>query len=33
MDPARLKRDSGSDLALWGGGIPPQTILPHGTPA
>lgn len=31
MDPARLKREFGRDLVLWGGGSETQTTLPHGT--
>jgi uroporphyrinogen decarboxylase len=32
MDPARLKREFGRDLAFWGG-INTQQVLPRGTPA
>lgn len=32
MDPVGLKRDFGSDLAFWGGGVDTQGILPTGTP-
>jgi uroporphyrinogen decarboxylase len=31
MDPARLKREYGRDLAFWGGGVETQTTLPFGT--
>jgi uroporphyrinogen decarboxylase len=31
MDPARLKREFGRDLAFWGG-VDTQHLLPHGTP-
>ena len=33
MDPALLKRDYGSRLVFWGGGIDTQRTLPFGTPA
>jgi uroporphyrinogen decarboxylase len=33
MDPARLKRDFGKDIAFWGGGCDTQRVLPLGTPA
>jgi uroporphyrinogen decarboxylase len=32
MDPARLKKEFGGRLALWGGGIDSQRVLPHATP-
>jgi len=32
MDPARLKRDFGSELVFWGGGVDTQSVLPFGTP-
>lgn len=32
MDLATLKRDFGSDLCFWGGGVDTQEILPFGTP-
>jgi uroporphyrinogen decarboxylase len=32
MEPAQLKRDFGSDLVFWGGGVDTQGILPSGTP-
>lgn len=32
MDPARLKREFGRDLCLWGGGCDTQRVLPLGTP-
>ena len=31
MDPARLKRRFGGDLAFWGGGVETQTTLPFGS--
>ena len=31
MDPARLKREFGKELTLWGG-VDSQDVLPHGTP-
>lgn len=33
MEPARLKREFGSDLAFWGGGIDIQKVLPFAEPA
>jgi uroporphyrinogen decarboxylase len=33
MDPARLKREFGSDITFWGGGADTRAILNHGTPA
>ncbi len=33
MDPAGLKRDYGSRLVFWGGGVDTQKTLPFGTPA
>jgi uroporphyrinogen decarboxylase len=33
MDPARLKREFGKDLAFWGGGCDTQRVLPEGSPA
>ncbi len=33
MDPLRLKREYGREIAFWGGGIDTQQTLPHGTPA
>jgi uroporphyrinogen decarboxylase len=33
MDAARLKREFGDDLCLWGGGCDTQHVLPQGTPA
>lgn len=33
MDPATLKRNFGSDLVFWGGGVDTQSVLPFGTPA
>jgi uroporphyrinogen decarboxylase len=33
MDPARLKREFGSDITFWGGGADTRSILNHGTPA
>jgi len=32
MDPARLKREFGRDIAFWGGGIDTRSVLPSGTP-
>ncbi len=32
MDPARLKREFGRDIAFWGGGCDSQRVLPFGTP-
>jgi uroporphyrinogen decarboxylase len=32
MNPTELKRDFGTDLAFWGGGVDTQGILPNGTP-
>ena len=32
MDPRRLKKEFGSELTFWGGGVDTQRILPHGTP-
>jgi hypothetical protein len=33
MDPAQLKREYGSRLVFWGGGVDTQKTLPFGTPA
>jgi uroporphyrinogen decarboxylase len=33
MEPERLKREFGKDLAFWGGGCDTQRILSRGTPA
>jgi len=33
MDPVRLKREYGSRLVFWGGGVDTQKTLPFGTPA
>jgi uroporphyrinogen decarboxylase len=33
MDTQSLKREFGSDLVFWGGGVDTQKILPNGTPA
>jgi uroporphyrinogen decarboxylase len=33
MDPVRLKREFGKDIAFWGGGCDTQGVLPLGTPA
>jgi uroporphyrinogen decarboxylase len=33
MASAELKREYGSELSFWGGGIDTQTVLPRGTPA
>jgi hypothetical protein len=32
MDPIRLKKEFGSDVTFWGGGIDTQRTLPFGTP-
>jgi uroporphyrinogen decarboxylase len=32
MDPVELKRDFGSEIVFWGGGVDTQDVLPHGTP-
>lgn len=32
MDPRRLKREFGSAITFWGGGVDTQHTLPHGTP-
>ena len=32
MEPQRLKKDFGSDIVFWGGGIDTQETLPNGTP-
>jgi uroporphyrinogen decarboxylase len=32
MDPVGLKRDFGSALVFWGGGVDTQSVLPFGTP-
>ena len=32
MEPAALKRDFGTDLVFWGGGVDTQGVLPNGTP-
>ncbi len=31
MDPVKLKREYGMDLAFWGGGIDTQSVLPNGS--
>jgi uroporphyrinogen decarboxylase len=33
MDSRELKRDFGSDIVFWGGGVDTQRTLPNGTPA
>lgn len=33
MEPRELKREFGSEIAFWGGGVETQEILPRGTPA
>lgn len=33
MNPVELKRDFGSDICFWGGGVDTQGVLPSGTPA
>lgn len=32
MEPGQLKKDFGSELTFWGGGVDTQGTLPHGTP-
>ncbi len=32
MDPRRLKREFGRDIAFWGGACDSQTVLPYATP-
>jgi uroporphyrinogen decarboxylase len=32
MEPAALKRDFGSEVCFWGGGVETQNVLPFGTP-
>ena len=32
MDPRMLKREFGSDIVFWGGGVDTQKMLPFGTP-
>jgi uroporphyrinogen decarboxylase len=32
MDAAKLKREFGSDLCFWGGGVDTQRVLPQGSP-
>jgi uroporphyrinogen decarboxylase len=32
MDPFRIKKEFGKDLAFWGAGVETQRILPFGTP-
>ncbi len=32
MEPARLKKDFGKDIAFWGGGCDTQSVLSRGTP-
>jgi uroporphyrinogen decarboxylase len=32
MEPAALKREFGTDLVFWGGGVDTQGVLPNGTP-
>ncbi len=33
MEPAALKKDFGSEITFWGGGVETQNVLPRGTPA
>jgi uroporphyrinogen decarboxylase len=33
MEPDRLKREFGKDVAFWGGGVDTRSVLPSGTPA
>lgn len=32
MEPAQLKKDFGSEMTFWGGGVETQNVLPRGTP-
>lgn len=32
MEPRRLKQEFGQEIALWGGGVDTQSVLPQGTP-
>ena len=32
MDPVQLKKDFGSEVTFWGGGVDTQDVLPYGTP-
>ncbi len=32
MNPVELKKEYGSQIVFWGGGVESQTILPYGTP-
>ncbi len=32
MEPIQLKKDFGSEITFWGGGVETQNILPRGTP-
>jgi uroporphyrinogen decarboxylase len=32
MEPERLKREFGREIAFWGGGCDTQHVLAHGTP-
>jgi uroporphyrinogen decarboxylase len=32
MEPVALKRDFGTDMTFWGGGVDTQGVLPNGTP-
>ncbi len=32
MEPVALKRDFGSSIVFWGGGVDTQEVLPYGTP-
>ena len=32
MEPVQLKKDFGSEVTFWGGGVETQNILPRGTP-
>ena len=31
MEPAQLKKDFGSEVTFWGGGVDTQNVMPHGT--
>ena len=32
MDPEHLKKEFGTDITFWGGGVDTQHVLPFGTP-
>ena len=33
MEPCQLKKDFGTDIVFWGGGVDTQNILPNASPA